>query len=138
MTVKNSNRGFIALISILIISVILLTAVFSLAYRGIASRFLLLDLEHKVASEKLAEGCVAVGIIAVVNDPSFTTANRAVPVGGGECVLTIRANTSEDLPFVGRSQLEVIASSTGATTNLRVIIDSTTGAVVPGEWHEIP
>jgi hypothetical protein len=121
--------GFIALISILIISAVLLAAVASVAYSGVASRFMLLDLEYKARSEQHAEACVAVGTLAVINDPLYSASDLLVPVGAGECLLSVT-------PAGGSSQIEAMASSSGATTNLRVTIDSGTGAVLL--WREVP
>lgn len=137
MYTSNSNRGFIALISVLIISVVLLTAVLSIAHKGISSRFLLLDLERKAESEKWAEGCVMVGIIALVNDPLYSVSNRTVPVGedGGECTLTI-------VPGSGDRTIHARATLGGATTNLEVEINPLAAtveeAILPNGWRELP
>ncbi|OGC80485.1 hypothetical protein A2943_02190 [Candidatus Adlerbacteria bacterium RIFCSPLOWO2_01_FULL_51_16] len=124
-------KGFIALISVIIISFVLLITVLSFAQFGIVSRFLLLDLERKEASENLAAACVQVAIIAVYNDSLYEVTDRSVPVGSEECVLTIEAST----PFLGRSQIQTTASSTGATTNLEVVIDSASGVIQT--WEEL-
>jgi hypothetical protein len=131
---NRGNRGFIALISILIFSVVLLVTVLSLSYKGLSSRLLLVDFERKTQSEKFAEGCIATGIIAVINDPLYAVTDKVVDVGSGECTLTITPNS----PSSGQSELEAHATSlTGnATTNYRVVINSSSAAFV--SWQELP
>ncbi|OGG47609.1 hypothetical protein A2761_00070 [Candidatus Kaiserbacteria bacterium RIFCSPHIGHO2_01_FULL_51_33] len=128
-----SQSGFIALISILIISFVLFYAVVSVSQRGIASRFLLLDIERKAASEKLAESCVQVVLIAVINDPSYIVLSSSpvsVPVGPDMCTIYSVS------PSGAQSTIETKAVVSGATTNLRVIADNTTGVIVL--WQEVP
>lgn len=125
------NRGFIALITVLIISAVLLVAVLSVSFVGLSSRFALIDIEHKISSQKLAESCVQVGVISVANDPLRAVSNRLVYVGEGQCMLTISPNT----PTSGESQIEATASSSNATTNLRIILNSSTASVLTWSQH---
>lgn len=127
------TRGFIALISVLMLSVILLAAVISLAQYGIISRYALLTLEQKESTESLAGACVQVARIAVVNDPQYQTTNKIVSVGTDSCLIEhIFAQT----PSLGISRIETSASSSGAMTNLRVEVDTASGAIV--RLEEIP
>lgn len=66
------QKGFIALISTLIISVVLLFIVVSFSEKSIAGRFLLLELERKIDSEQLAHACLQVAVIAIFNNPSYS------------------------------------------------------------------
>ena len=130
---KKQHEGFIALISVLILSVILLGAVISLAQYGITSRYALLTLEQKEISVSHAEACVQVARIAVVNDSLYETQNHVVPIGNTNCLIRhIFPNT----PTMGFSRVETTASSSGATTNLRVEIKTNSGAITKVE--EIP
>jgi len=125
-TIPQSERGFIALIAILIISVVLLASVISVAQFGITGRYILLDLERKAESESRAEACAQVARVAVFNDPAYEVTDKAVPVGKSWCnVLSIVKNS----PSSGFSRVEVSASSTGATTNLRATVDTSTGNI---------
>ncbi|MBX4192458.1 hypothetical protein KW798_03160 [Candidatus Parcubacteria bacterium] len=124
------NRGFIALISVLIISAVLLALVLSVSFNGLSSRFALLDIEHKIESQKLAEGCVQTGIIVVANDSLRVVTNRLVKIGKGQCMLTVSPST----PVSGKSQIDATASSSDAATNLRVTLDSSTASVL--SWSE--
>lgn len=115
------------------LSVILLAAVISLAQYGITSRYALLILEHKATSQSLAEACVEVARIAVVNDPLYVTTNRMIVVGSATCTIErILVNT----PISGQSRVEASATVSGATTNLRVDIGTALGETV--QRQEVP
>lgn len=125
-----SQHGFIALISILIISAVLLATTLSLAQFGIANRFFILHLEEKGVSEKLAEACVHIARIAVYNNPAYEiTSPRSVEVANGVCTLeSIEANGSE-------STIHVSAASNGATTHYEVVVDTDDGTFQ--SWNEV-
>jgi Tfp pilus assembly protein PilV len=121
------SRGFIALISVLILSVILLAAVISLAQYGITSRYALLTLESKTITEELAHACVQVVRIAIFNDNLYKTSNHVIPIGNSNCIIKdIFTNT----PTQGVSRIEASASLSGATTNLQVDVQVSTGEIV--------
>ncbi len=128
MSISNTQHGFIALISTLIISVMLLVAVISLGQRGVIGRFLLLDFERKAQSEALAESCVNVATIAAVNDPSYTDSNHVIPVGMLSC--TIVSVT----PLSGQSRIHAKGTTGGAITNYEAVINTSDGTI--SLWKE--
>lgn len=117
---KNS-RGFIALISILILSVVMLAAVVSLAQFGVTTRYALLDLERKAETESLALACVELVRIAVVNNPNFTATNLSVDVG-----TTTKRCLIES---VASGVVRASATSGTAKTNIRATLNTTSGNV---------
>ncbi len=131
MQIKNTKKGFIALISTIIISVVTLVAVFSVGQKGIYSRFFLLDLERKSESEKLAQGCAEIALATIVNNASYTTSNLFVPLGKSNCRIV-----SVENKFNGTSEIKTSATSTGATTNLIVNVNNISGDVI--SWTEVP
>lgn len=131
MKKPSSQPGFIALISILIISAVLLATTLGLAQFGIANRFFILNLEQKASSKKLAEACVHIARIQAYNDPLYTrTTPLSVPVANGSCdIISITPNGSETA-IVSR------ARTGDAITNLSVVVDNTDGDFL--SWEEIP
>ena len=130
MTDQDSERGFIALISVLILSLVLLVAVLSLAQYGITSRFFLLDFENKTASEIAASGCIQSGIIKVVQNPEGNvTSPISSPIGCD--IVSISANT----PSTGHSLIRASSTVSGATTLLEVIWDVSGENI--DEWKEV-
>jgi len=133
MNRHNSNNGFIALISILIISAVLLATTLSLAQFGIANRYFILDLELKTVSKKLAEGCVEMARIQTYTDPSYTvlsTSPTLVPLAGKTCTIRLVSRSGNN------ATIETVGISGSAVTNLRVTLDTRTGNYL--SWTELP
>lgn len=133
---KTGARGFVALITVLILSSVMLVSVVSLAQYGMTTRFALLDLENKTKSESLANACVAVTRIAVVNDSSYVVSiEKSVAVGSDVCKIE---SIAKDTPSSGTSRIKVSATipSNGATTNYQFDVNTTTGAIT--RFVELP
>jgi hypothetical protein len=116
-TATQNERGFIALISVIIISVVLLATTIALAQFGIASRYFILHLEQKAVSEKLADACVHIARIMVYNDPK-TDFDAAVsyPIGDEECsIVSITPDGDESI-------VEARGVVGDAVTNYSVVI----------------
>ena len=120
---KTSEHGFIALISILIISSVLLVSTLSLAQFGIANRFFLLNLEQKATSQKAAEACLEMMQIKVYNDPTYTSNTRTSYTIGSTACDVVSATTSGSV-----SSIRVSGKSGDASTNLWAVINNTTGS----------
>jgi hypothetical protein len=118
------TSGFIALLSILILSTVLLATTLTVAERGITERFANLYLEHKEKSEALAHACVAIGRIFILNDPQYAHSDtRSYPIEGAMCDIT-RVTS-----HAGYSDLYTHAVFERAHTALHVTISHTTGDI---------
>ncbi len=128
-----SQNGFIALISILILSAVLLVTTLGLAQFGIANRFFILNLEQKASSKKLAEACVHIARIQTYNDPLLvrnTPLEVQIGDAGAKCTIVSIAPNSNETTLVTSAQ-------TGeAITNLSVLVDNTDGDFL--SFEEIP
>jgi hypothetical protein len=128
-----SQNGFIALISILILSAVLLVTTLGLAQFGIANRFFILNLEQKASSKKLAEACVHIARIQTYNDPLLvrnTPLEVQIGDAGAKCtIVSITPNSNE-------TTLETSAQTGEAITNLSVLVDNTDGDFL--SFEEIP
>lgn len=131
-TNRPKDRGFIVLVSAIVIAFVLLITVVAMAQKGIAGRYLLLTLENKSVSEAAAEGCIEIARVKIANNPSYTVLPSApitVPVGSGSCTILSVALSG------GSSIITATASSTGATTNLVATVTSATSDIVM--WNEV-
>lgn len=124
-------RGFIALISVFIISFVFLVAIISLGQFGLTGRLLLVTSENKIKSEEYAEACVQVARILVVNDLEREHTNRTIQ--DGELACTIVA-VEPDEPSSGESTIKSRAEVAGAVTNFVVVVHQTTHAIE--SWKE--
>lgn len=131
---KTTSPGFIALISIIIISVVLLATTLSLAQFGIASRYFILDLENKNVSEKLAEACIHMTRIYAYNNPKAVMATTSVRVGDKTClimnVFQNPASSTESILYARAwrpSTSPLAPAQNDSITSLRVVVDNNTG-----------
>lgn len=132
MRQSSSHNGFIALIAIISMSVVLLTTTLSLAQFGIANRFFILNLEHKIASEKLSDACVHVARVSVYNDPLYTVSSAhpvVIPILDSFCTITSITYSGNE------STIEVEAIQKDAYTQYRVVVDSSNGEFL--SWEEL-
>src|SRR4051812_38747998 len=80
MNNMQSPRGFVALMTVIIITAILLVLMCTMEFWSFFSRFDTLDAERMSASELLAESCVSRAVQHLAIDGSYS------PAVGGECV----------------------------------------------------
>jgi hypothetical protein len=111
-------RGFIALMSAIIISTALLLISTTGSLTGFATRFNSLNTEFKERSYALAEACVAETLLKLANDPTY----RAVPPAGQTAVYGNEKCLTKQFsdPSGGIYTFIVTASTSNATTNLQV------------------
>ena len=90
MIMKNynkKNRGFVALITSVIISAVLLMVAINWSLTGFYARSNLLDFELKEMSYHLAEACVDTAILKIINNPNYNPANESVDINEYKCVI---------------------------------------------------
>ncbi|MGB4076766.1 MAG: hypothetical protein WBK28_03625 [Minisyncoccia bacterium] len=128
---RKSGKGFIALLSVIILGFVFLAAAVSLSHFGLAGRLLLLDLEEKARSEGYAAACVEAARILVANDAEAQRSSLSITYGALSCtIVTLEA----DEPSVGESTIKSRGVSGDAVTNLVVILDAATADVT--SWQE--
>jgi hypothetical protein len=155
-------RGFVALISAVIISSILLGVAATLDQGVFFTRFDALNFEYKRISESLADSCIEAGTAKLANnydylveqDPDYDASAGGVPISLGTlyghattCLLRAPTTTPPEINQARAYAVEGIGVFTGAVTEKRATVTVTnphyrTGTsdplVVPSAWHEIP
>jgi len=129
-TMDKSQQGYIALISVIIISVVLILLSVSLATSGFFTRFNVLDAESKQQSNWLTESCVN---LAVLHLAEGSTGIGNINVGSRSCNIVSVTNNS---PLTGQVTILAKAITAQAVANLQVIINSTDFSLV--SWQELP
>lgn len=113
------ERGFIALISVVIIVLILLGTTVALATSGFLNRFNILEGEYKETSAALAVACIEAAKISIARDGNdYTPSNDVLAVDDKECTV-VSVDHGENM-FVVRGVFK------GATTNYEVEFDPST------------
>ncbi len=121
--------GYVALISAVIISVILMAIVFTLSFTGYFGRFNVLESEFKERGAGLAEACADRALLKLANNPSYT-GNETLSIEGNLC--TIQPIQSSPPNKIIKTQ----AVFHDSYTNLRVTVDAAT--LVIASWEELP
>jgi len=136
-----NDRGFIALMSVIIISAILLVLVFTLGLSSFFNRFDTLDSENKRVSLGLAESCVNAAMLKIAQNPSY------VPAVAGDCVSVGGTCGGTDpqkvckicsVTAVGSESTVVVrALYDHAYTNLRITFANVPGTYTVTHWTEL-
>ena len=115
----NDQSGFIALISAVVISLLLITITVALSLAGFLGRFNILDDEYKKISSGLAESCLDTAVLRLSQNPAYTPdpgvpGDQVVNVGNRTCKIGWINPGGATWP----KTIQVIASHSGSFTNL--------------------
>jgi hypothetical protein len=122
-------RGFVALMSVVIISAVLLVVVVTGSLTGFTTRFNILDAELKERSAALVDSCVEMALLRVGVDSSYV-GPETVAVSGQSCTIVGVVDASAE-PRV----FKISASFNNAYTFALVGVD--TGALSISSWEEV-
>ena len=118
------DSGFVALITAIILSFILIITTATLNQTSFLARGMLLASEYKERSAALAEACVDVARLKLVNNASYG-GNETISIGSGDC----------DIRPITANIIETRAEYQKAFTNLKVVVSSSSLSVI--SWDEL-
>ena len=125
---KQSESGFIAIMSVIILSVLLLAISFSLSTSGFFARANITDSESKEHSLALAESCAETALFKIASDGSYNPLNQLVSVGGDQCTIVSVSGNPKVITAKGTYQTAVtLIQVTAAPGNLSFT-----------SWQEVP
>ncbi len=130
----NYQKGYIALTSAIIISILLLTIAVSLGFTSLLGRLNIVDSESKERSSALAEACINTAMLKIANNKDYvlTNSDHAILVGNDTCnVVSLSPNPPRNFPITIHTQAVI----NKAYTNLEVKIDSDFKII---SWQELP
>jgi len=135
---KTGQDGYIALISVIIISLLLITVITALSTINYFSRYNILENEYKERSSGLAEGCVDYALGELAANPAYaTTSPQSIAIGSDTCNLM-----SVTPPQSGQSTTTIVTQGfypattpLKSYTNLTVVVDSNLQVT---SWQETP
>ena len=96
-----TNSGFMALITAIIISAILLLIVVNLSFTSFYSRSNILDSELKELSSNYAEACVDTALLKIYNDPGYAGGDAVDTDDDGDDDCTIELVTGSTIETQG-------------------------------------
>ncbi len=124
------QKGFVALMTVIIITAVLTATAFSLSYQSYFSRANSLYAEYKAKSAALAQGCLENAKLSLAQNPSFNPSSLELALSADPTDRCTIIGLSSDSPSVGQTKIITSASFQKATTNYQAIIDSTNFSVL--------
>ena len=134
MNTHTHESGFIALMSVIIMSAILLALLFTLGASSFLNRFDVLDVENKRISLGLAEACANRAMIKLAQNPGYAppAGGECVEVGGGKCPSgPLICKICQSSPIIAR------AVHNNAYTNLEVDGSISGPNFAVSRWREV-
>ncbi len=133
MRMKNDQNGFVALVSAIVISGLLIIIGASLGYTGFFTRFNILGGEYKQTSLGLAESCAEIARVEIANNSSF-----AVPSGGSTYTIDSSGNTCKILSVTGTYTVQSQAVYQKSYSTIEAVYNRSGNDVSVTSWKEIP
>lgn len=129
----NHSRGFIALISMILISVVLLLTVVTSNFSNYVARYNIFDSELKEVSTSLAEACANTAILKLAVDNTYfpPAGGYTINLGSNQCQIVSVCPHTSSWPKTIQAQ----AKSNNIYTNLQVVIPDATHITA---WDEMP
>lgn len=123
------NQGFVALISIVLISFVLLIAVITLNKTSYINRYNVYNFELKETSKALAEACTNLAFLELSKNPSYTVTTPEVKtINGNTC--TIHSVTGTPKTIKAKSNYK------NFHTNITVVTSNPPLQIT--SWTEVP
>ncbi|MBP6060747.1 MAG: hypothetical protein KA515_01950 [Candidatus Pacebacteria bacterium] len=113
---KQNQKGFMALISTIIISMILLLITINLNLTLFYRRANVLDFELKTESFQLAYSCLNIAILKIIRDKNYNPNNENLKIAEKSCSIKSRSGET----------IETTANNKNYITNLRATINPNT------------
>ena len=124
-----NNSGYIALISSIIISILVLGIALAISSAGYFSRFDILKNEFKERSSALAEACVDTALLKLAQNQSYN-GNENISVGNDQCSILATENAPGQKKII-----KTKATFQNAVTNLKVTVNNADLSVI--YWEEL-
>lgn len=126
------SGGYIALISVIIISVLLMLIVVGTSQIGFNNRFNILDSEFKEQSVALAEACIDTARLRLSVDETYSADTpEIILIESGECQIVC-------VDDIWPKTIAVQANPHDIYTNLLVVIEDADQLEAPNSWTEVP
>ena len=127
--IRNKNNGFIALISVIVVSAILLLIAVTLSFSQFYDRYNILESEYKERSASLAEACVDSALLELANNINYL-GDATTTIGANKCYVGNVTTSGPNKIFKTRATYQ------NSYTDLKIVIDSSTFSIQ--SWEEIP
>jgi hypothetical protein len=129
---KLLRRGYIALITIIIICSILSIITFSASTRSILERISENNSENKEASRILADSCAYRAIGYYIQDSSYSPSNQTIQLFPGKNCTILSLTMQNSLLYI-----QTIGNISDSYTQMNITAQETAQSIIPISWAEI-
>ena len=128
--IRNKNNGFIALISVIVVSAILMLIAVTLSLNQFYNRYNILESEFKERSTSLAEACVDNALLELANDINYLGNATSTIYGNDKCYTGNVTTSGSQKVFKTRAIYQ------NSHTNFKIVVNSVNLLVI--SWEETP
>ena len=124
-----NDSGYIAIVSVVILSLLVITALLITSVSSFKSRLNSLDTESKERGIAIAESCGKIAILKIARNSNYL-GNETISVGSSTCTI---------LPIENFGVQKIVRSKAvlnRTVTNLKMVVDAATLSIV--SWDEVP
>lgn len=130
---RKENSGFIALITAIVLSAILITTAVALNQLSFFARSEISNAEYKERSIALAEACLDMALLRLAQNPAYPGGEIVTVTASDSCAIRpVLRNT----PQSGQNTIETRAVFQEATTNLKIVVKASNFSIL--SWDEVP
>ncbi|MBI3589347.1 MAG: hypothetical protein HY093_02975 [Candidatus Liptonbacteria bacterium] len=129
-----ARKGFIALTSAVVVSVLLLTVTLSLGLTGFFARFNTLEVEYKERSLALAEACATTALLKLATNRGYL-GNETISVENLACAILPVSTSGGQVTIKTRAEFPQ-SGLERAVTNLVIMAGNVNLNVI--SWEEVP
>ena len=127
---QESRKGYIALISVILISAIGLSIMLSVIAAGVDASKTDFSLQQSGAARSIASSC-AEEALQVILETAATSSNGNLTVASGTCSYLITSTNGQNITISSTGVLGTV------TSKIKVVIASTSPSVTLSSWEEV-
>ena len=131
---KQDQKGYLGVITVLIVSAITVTAAVTITFLGINQMLYGLALDQSEVALQMADGCAEEGYYRLKSDPAYT--GGTVPYSGGTCTITVSGGGSTRT-ITATATVGSYTRTVDSDLSLETNVDTTTEGVDLTSWEEM-
>ena len=127
---QEARKGYIALISVILISAIGLSIMLSVIATGIDASKTDFSLQQSGGARSMASSCAEEALEKIL-ETSTTSSNGALTIASGTCVYLITSTNGQNITINSTGFLGTV------TSKIQVVIASTSPSITLSSWEEV-
>jgi hypothetical protein len=127
---KKSQKGYIALISVLLISSIGIALMVAVIASGISATKTDYSLQQSGSARSIASSCAEEALEKII-ETGTTSSNSSLVIGSGTCLYLITSKNGQNITINATGTLGTVFSK------IKVVISTTSPSILLSSWEEV-